>query len=271
MVDNVRLPSAERTLDMVQLIAASNRGLTLSEISRALGIPKSSAHYLVQTLLKRGFLYRNIDGRTYSIGLRLPEFLNLSDPVRDLRNVLRKDLLAIARNIGLTAVATVLKGPEAVIVERVNSPNQESAGNWGNWIGRHIDVHCTAHGKIHLAYLAESELNGLLRERSLARFTPKTIWSIEDLRMHLARVRAEGFAVNDEEHIIGVRGVAAPIFSHVGSVIAAIGVTGSVKEMPRGQIPAMAKHLVSAAREVSRRFLDRFPANVWVVPQDYDA
>jgi IclR family transcriptional regulator, KDG regulon repressor len=266
-VDDVRLPSVDRTVDIIELLSVSNRALTLSEICRAIGIPKSSAHYLIQTLLSRGYLYRNRDGRTYSIGLRMPESFETSGAVRDLQAALRIELLEMAQVLGLTAVATIRKGAEAVIIEKKNSPDKETKGNWGNWVGRHIDVHCTSQGKVHLAYLTESELADLLKERPLARFTPKTIRSIQSLRLHLATVRSDGFAINDEEHIIGVRGVAAPIFNHVGRAIAAVGVTGSVKEMPRGQIPMIARQVISKAAEVSRIFLDRFPANIWIAHQ----
>jgi IclR family transcriptional regulator, KDG regulon repressor len=267
VVEEVKLPSVDRTVDVIDLLSGSTRGLTLSEICRAIGIPKSSAHYLIQTLISRGYLYRNTDGRTYSIGLRMPESFDTSGVVRDLQAVLRVELLEVARVLGLTAVATILKGAEAVIIEKKNSPGKETRGNWGNWIGRHIDVHCTSQGKVHLAYLTESELGDLFKERPLARFTPKTIRSIESLRIHLATVRSDGFAINDEEHIIGVRGVAAPIFNHVGRAIAAVGVTGSVKEMPRGQIPTIARQVISMATEVSRIFLDRFPAIIWIAHQ----
>lgn len=265
-MDDVRLPSVERTVDVIQLLSSSTRSLTLAEICRATGIPKSSAHYLIQTLLARGYLYRNLDGRTYSIGMRVPEFADASDAVRDLRNVLQGDLGQIARILGLTSVVTVLKGAEAVIIEKKNSPDKESTGNWGNWVGRHIDVHCTAQGKIHLAYLAEPELDALLKDRTLARFTPRTIWSIRTLKTHLERVRSAGFAFNDEEHIIGIRGVAAPIFSHVGCAIAAIGVTGSIKEIPREHIPYIAKRVIASASEISRRFLDHFPTHLFAGP-----
>lgn len=267
---DVRLPAVERTVDLIQLLSCSNRELTLSEICRAIGIPKSSAHYLIQTLLARGFLFCNRDYHTYSLGSRVPELFGHSRAVQELRNALREDLHKLAGVTRLTATATVLRGAQAVHIEIANPPAKESTGGFSNWVGRHIDVHCTAQGKIHLAYLSEMEFDKLLQERSLAKFTPKTICSKATLRTHLVKVRSDGFALNDEEHIVGVRGIAAPIFGHIGCTIAAIGVTGSVQEMPRERIPTMVEQVASAAIDVSRRFVDWFPAKPSEVPSSPD-
>jgi IclR family transcriptional regulator, KDG regulon repressor len=256
---DVRLPAVERTVDLIQLLSHSNRGLTLAEISQAIGIPKSSAHYLIQTLLARGFLLRNSDCRTYSIGLRLPEFVKLSPAVQELRNVLRDDLWELARVTSLTTVATILRDIQAVVIEKVNPRAKEPKGSVQNWVARHIDAHCTAQGKIHLAYLREVELEDLFRGYSLPRFTPNTICSMTSLKAHLAKVRSDGFALNDQEHIVGVRGIAAPVFSHTGHTIAAFGVTGPVEEISRDRISAIVERVVSAALECSKRLLEWVP------------
>jgi DNA-binding IclR family transcriptional regulator len=161
--------------------------------------------------------------------------------------------------LNLTAITAVLKGPEVVVIETAE-PGATWAG--GQWVGRHVDAHCTSLGKALIAYLSDAELEAMFRCRPLARFTRNTICSIEALKAHLVRVRTDGFAVNDEEHITGVRGVAAPIVNHVGKVIAAIGVNGSQTEMPRSQLLTAAKEVVFAAREISRRLLDPLPLEI---------
>lgn len=256
---NVRLPAVGRTVDVIQLLSRSDKGLTLSEIYRTIGIPKSSAHYLIQTLLARGFLYRNANGHTYAIGPEVPEFFAASGAVHDLRDALREDLRQLARITGLTALANVLKGAQAVTIEKMVPPQRESAGDRGNWIGRRIDLHCTAQGKVLLAYLPDVELEHLYRDRPLVRFTAKTISSLADLRAHLAKVRSDGFALNDEEHIAGVRGIAAPVFNSARRVIVAIGLTGSVQEMPREGLPRFARQVTSVAKEASRELLGSSP------------
>jgi len=251
----VRLPSVDRALDLLEVLAGSTEGLTVSEVSRTIRIPKSTTHYLMYTLLVRGYIQRNFDGRRYSLGLRSFELANRSD-TEQLRAVTRLDLRRIAERLRLTAITAVLKGAEAVVIENAEPSGSEMGGQW---IGRHVDVHCTSLGKALIAHLSGLEIEALFRERPLARFTPNTICSLKVLRAQLERVRVDGFAINDEEHIIGVRGIAAPIVNHVGRVVASIGVNGSRAQVSREQIPSTAKEVISAAREISRKFLDPLP------------
>ena len=99
----------------------------------------------------------------------------------------------------------------------------------GAWVGRHLDLHCTAQGKALIANLPDEELDQLLAGRELAHFTHKTIVSLAALKAHLAEVRANGFSMNDEEHVYRVRAVAAPVVDSWGMVIAAISVRGSMQ------------------------------------------
>jgi IclR family transcriptional regulator, KDG regulon repressor len=253
---DVRLPAVDRTADLLELLASSSIGLTLSEICRLAHIPKSSAHYLVYTLMMRGFLQRNLDGRTYSLGSRLTALTDAGDADRQVKLATRPILREIALKVGLPGLATVLKGVEACLVEVANPPGRK----WGGqWVGRHLESHCTAHGKALLAYLPGAELDLLFNGRPLARFTPKTICSLPLLKQHLAGVRAEGFAINDEEHVTGIRGIAAPVFDHVGNAIAAVGVSGSTTELPNDRFPAVIHLLASASLEISRKFLEALP------------
>jgi DNA-binding IclR family transcriptional regulator len=253
---DVRLPAVDRALDVVELIASSNVGLTLSEICRRAHIPKSSAHYLLYTLLTRGFVQRNLDGSTYSLGPSLTALADVGHPDRQVQLAVRPDLRDLARKLGVVAVASVLKSAEVSIVEVANPPGKRSGGQW---VGRHLDSHCTSHGKILLAGLPDTEVDLLFSGRPLAKFTPNTICSLPILKQHLAMVRAQGFALNDEEHIVGTRGIAAPVVDHVRHVLAAVGVTGTTVELPQERIPAITHLVVLVSREISRRFLEALP------------
>jgi DNA-binding IclR family transcriptional regulator len=253
---DVSVPAVNRTADLLELLASSSLGLTLSEICRKIHIPKSSAHNLVYTLLMRGFLLRNLDGRTYSLGPRLTALTDAGDADRQVQLATRPTLREIALKVGLPGLASVLKGAEACFVEVANPPGRR----WGGqWVGRHIDSYCTSLGKSLLAYLPDTELDLLFKGRPLGQFTPKTICSLPLLKQHLAGVRAEGFAINDEEHVAGNRGIAAPVFDHLGHVIASIGVSGSTSELPKDRFPVISHLLLSGSLEISRRFLEALP------------
>ncbi len=102
--------------------------------------------------------------------------------------------------------------------------------------------------------LSEAELEKLFENRGFPRHNAKTIFSLEGLKLDLARVRAKGFAVNDEEHTVGVRAVAAPVPNHVGRVVAAISLHGPVSRIPSSRILSVGTQICSIARDISEHF-----------------
>jgi DNA-binding IclR family transcriptional regulator len=246
-----RVPAVERAFDLLELLASSGRELTLSELSRRLAIPKSSTHYLVSTLVSRGFLQRGKDGHHLSLGYRISEFSRGFNTESQLRTISRPYMVALSRKLDMTAILNVLIGSEGITILVVESSQDDGIG--GAWVGVHSGVHCTAQGKALIAYHSDKELEKLLGKRKLAIFTPKTIAILDGLKAALRDVRIKGYATNDEEFVPGARAVAAPIFDSTGTVMAALSVRALASRMPVSSLDYFGKEVASAAREISRR------------------
>lgn len=244
-----RLPAVDRAMSLLELLASSRAGLTLSELSRKLGIPKSTAYYLVYTLVTRGWVQRSSSGH-YSLGFRFADVASASTAGLNLNTLAKPHLRQIAARLNLTAMLAVLGGAEAVIIATVTWA-RDGDGGGGAWVGRHLDLHCTAQGKALIANMPEDELDRLLSGRELARFTPKTIDSLPALKAHLAETRANGYSVNDEEQVLGVRAVGAPIFDSWGMVTATVSVRGSTQQIPSSRLRELGGEMVRAARDMS--------------------
>ncbi len=243
-----RLPAVDRAMSLLELLAATPDGLTLSEISRKLHIPKSTNHSLTYTLTTRGYLQRASNGR-YFLGLRFADLANASVSAEvSLSKLASPTLRQIAARSSLTATMSVLRGAEAVIISRSRS-FQDTGG--GAWVGHHLDVHCTAQGKALIASLPDEELNRLIGTRELSHYTPKTIYSMTALKAHLSHIRTTGFATNDEEQVLGVRAVAAPVVDGLGAVIASVSVRGSTEEIPASRFSELGREMIRAARYLS--------------------
>jgi DNA-binding IclR family transcriptional regulator len=245
-----RLPAVDRAMSLFELLANSQTGLTLSQLSRKLAIPKSTVHYLLHTLYTRGYVQREADGHRYSLGLRLADVARVDSAESSLRTLALPFLQQIVARLDLTATLAVRRSAESVIVARV-AARQDAGG--GAWVGRHMDLHCTSQGKALLVDLSEEEMNKLFAGRELARFTPKTITCLSALKAHLAMVRTNGFAVNDEENVLGVRAVAAPVTDASGSVVAAVSVRGTTFQIPTHFLRQLGREMILAAREISQR------------------
>lgn len=244
-----RLPAVDRAMNLLELLASSRAGLTLSELSRKLGIPKSTTYYLAYTLVTRGYVQRSGRGH-YSLGFRFADVAGASTAGVNLNILAKPYLRQVAAKLNLTAMLAVLGGAEAVIIAKVTWA-RDGDGGGGAWVGRHLDLHCTAQGKALIANMPEDELDRLLTDRELARFTSKTIDSLPALKAHLAETRAIGYSVNDEEHVLGIRAVGAPIFDSWGMVKAAISVRGSTQHIPSYRLQELGREMVRAAREMS--------------------
>jgi DNA-binding IclR family transcriptional regulator len=234
-------------MNLLELLAVSRNGLTLSELSRKLDIPKSTTHYLIYTLATRGYVQRTTNGR-HSLGLRLTGIVSQSRAEVDLSALAAPYLREVAARVDLTATAAILKGAEAVIIGRANA-FQDIGG--GAWVGRHLDLHCTAQGKALLSGYPDEELNRLLLRRELAQYTSKTIISLDALRAQLAQIRVRGYAINDEEQVHGVRAVAAPILDPLGNVITCVSVRGSVDQIPHSRFSELGREMIRAARDIA--------------------
>jgi IclR family transcriptional regulator, KDG regulon repressor len=244
-----RVPSVDRALDLLELLALSDHGLTLSEVSRKLQIPRSSAHYLIQSLACRGYLERNPAGRDYVLGLRVANFAHSVAARSQLKMISSPYLRDIVKESGLTAQLGVLDGAEALVIDRVDAP---TGMQLDSWVGRHFELHCTALGKALIAYLSDAEVEKLFEGRGLSRHNPNTLCSMEAVRAQLAEVRIKGYALDNEEHEIGVRCLAAPIFNYLGSAVAAICVFSSASKFTSWRVSGVGNKIVSVAVEISR-------------------
>lgn len=250
--NKIRLPAVDRALNLLELLGSSTGGLTLTEVSRKLGIPKSSTHCLIFTLTAHGYLQRSANGHHYTLGLRAFDFANANGAELHLHMVCLPHIQHVTSKLNLTTQISVLRAGEGVVIAKVDPTSDK----WkATWVGRHVDLHCTAGGKCLIAYLTDDEIETLFRDRELARFTAKTIHCLKALKAHLAEVRVKGFAINAEEYMIGVRSVGAPVFNQVGRVIASISVTGTPDQVPTYRIPYFGNELIGVAREISRTLL----------------
>jgi DNA-binding IclR family transcriptional regulator len=246
------VPAIARAVDILEFLAHSRRGLSISEISRNLQIPKSSTYLALATLEKKGFLQRNAQSGKYSFG---PKLVSLSRRVLehlDLREVARPFMNALMIKTGSVVHLAVLERNEAVLIDRVE-PAGQSAG--ADWVGRRLDINCTGVGKALAAFLSEEQFDTLITAKQFARHNDNTIVSIRDLKKELARVREQGFAVDDEEDEIGLRCIGVPILDAHQTPIAAISLAGTTEQIPFEKVHGLANVLTETARDISLRLI----------------
>ncbi len=242
--------AVERALNILEAAAQRREGLTNSEISRKLGIPKSSASYILRTLEKRGYLRREAETGRYRLGLKI---LSLGGDVQsnlDIADVALPFMRSLVERIHLTMHLAVLDQGEAVYVEKVEAPGFFKVNTW---VGRRMFLHSTSVGKCLLAWLPKHDVEALVRQQGLKKRTPKTITTMTKLLAELEHAKQSGYAVDDEENSLGARCLGAPIFDALGNVTAALGASGTLTQMDESNMPRIIEALKETARRISRQ------------------
>lgn len=242
--------AVERALNILEAAAHRRDGLTNSEISRKLCIPKSSASYILRTLERRGYLRRDAETGRYRLGLKILSLGGDAQENLDIADVALPFMRALVEKIHLTVHLAVLDQGEAVYIEKVEAPGFFRVNTW---VGRRMFLHSTSVGKCLLAWLPKHEVEALMKQQGLKKRTPKTITTVTKLFTDLERVKNEGYAVDDEENSLGARCLGAPVFDVTGNVVAALGVSGTLSQVEDVSIPRISEALQDAARRISRQ------------------
>jgi DNA-binding IclR family transcriptional regulator len=243
------VPSLEKALSILEMLASSNNGLSLPEIVKKSGLPKSSIHCILVTLQRHEYLHRNERTGRYMFGPKLFSLANMALNDLQLREQAAPYLYALMQETKLTAHMAILEQDEAVLIAKVAGP---SVFRLATWLGKRMDVHCTALGKALIAHLPESQLDALLQQRSLPRHNENTIASPRRLKEDLVNTFRRGYAIDDEEDEIGLRCIGAPVFDHTGTVIAAISVSGTTVQITLENLRHLAHRVKDTASVISR-------------------
>ncbi len=247
--DRATVQSLERALDILEALAASGQGVGIVDLSTRVSLHVSTVHRLLATLVRRGYARQHAHSGQYALGFRLLNFSRAVQEQSDLRTEARTYLMRLTENSGETSNLIVLHQNQAMYIDQVQSPR---LARIFAEIGRCVPLHSTGGGKAILACLGEEERAALLAGHNLESLTPHTITSIEALEQVLMQVRAQGYAVDDEEQEEGVRCVAAPVRDHTGRVAAALSVSGPTSRMTRERITELGQIVVAACEELSR-------------------
>jgi DNA-binding IclR family transcriptional regulator len=242
------VPAIQRTLDIIESMASNGHEMTITEANRKFRIPKSSVYAILQTLKSRGYVEKDESDR-YFLTLKIFSLASTFVDSLDLRKRLFPYLRELTDKAGITGHVAVLDGGYAVYIEKLEVLG---ALRLTTWVGRRMPVHSTSIGKALIAHLPEAEIERIVAAHGLARLTDRTITNARKLKAELARVRANGYAVSNEENETGVRAVAAPIFNHDGKVIAAVNLGGPAVQMKVDDLPALGKLVRAAALAMSR-------------------
>ena len=234
--------SVRRALRILRCFTVEVPEWGVSDLTRQLGMHKSTVYRSLATMESEGFVHHSADGR-YALGWRLFELGGALRGWPSIRKVVLRRLEELVAATSETAHLAVFDEGSVLYVEKVESSRPL---RMPSAVGKRVPAHCTALGKVFLAGLAQHELLPLIY-RPLAAITPRTIVDSDDLRKAVESVRERGYAVDDEEIEEGLMCVAAPIVDDQDGVAAAISIAGPTSRLG----PRLEQH-VDSVRATAR-------------------
>lgn len=236
-----------RALAILECLDGSRRGLNISELSRRLHIPKSSAHVIVLTLERLGYVEREAGGLHYSLGLKAHALGQGMAKTLRLADAAQPPMHRLAEALRVPAHLAIPDKDQGVFIQKVDAPGLIK---FDTYVGRRMDLHCTAVGKVILAFGPSSIREHILSKTVYMRYTEHTLVSPRLLLRELEQVERRGYAVDDEEEEMGVRCVAVPVVSAGRQFLAALSVTGTVHQIGTEAVDRIAAMLKGAAEEI---------------------
>ncbi|MEW2621801.1 IclR family transcriptional regulator [Streptomyces sp. NPDC048106] len=240
--------SVDRAVSVLEILARDGEA-GVTEIAAELDVHKSTAFRLLGVLENRGLVAQVGDRGKYCLGAGVLRLAGAAAVRLDISQEGVPVCREVADELGETVNIAVLDEDAAVNIMQARGTASVAAQNW---LGRRTPLHATSSGKVLLAHLPPAPREDLLA-RPLHRFTEHTVTGAAPLRAELATVLEQGYALTAEELEPGLAAVAAPVRAHDGEVIAAISVSGPVYRLNPDRLAEVARRVVAAGTELSRR------------------
>lgn len=240
--------SLQNGLDVFEMFDRTRTIVTVGEIAKHLGVHKSSASRIAATLVASGYLRPARGAPGFQLGGKLVRLGSLATVDTTLVNVSEPVMRDLVESHGETCHVGVLEGSEVVTVALMDGSH---ALRLHSWVGKRSPAHLSSMGKVLLAGLDEVALERLYPENQLEVRTPFSIGSVEALKVHLEKVRKQGYALDNEELEIGLRCVAMPIRDYTNRIVASIAITGTASRIQVATIDSYIEAGKAAAAQMS--------------------
>lgn len=242
--------SVEKAAAILNAVAASENGMSVTELSRALGYGVSATYHLLNTLRQQEYLQQDMQSKRYNIGLGIFRLYALAQRQNTLQSIIQPYLDELSQVCGETSNLLVLQDEEAVYIAQSESNHIVKIFTQ---IGARVPYYCTGGGKVILAHQSDEVQALYLRRTKFIPFTSHTISDRKSLAQELKRIRAQGYSIDNEEREEGVTCIAAPVFNAAGTPVAAISISGpSYRLEQRGQ-EKLTDYVLQSAQKVSAR------------------
>jgi len=243
---SIMIKSFERMFAILAMFSMDRTSLSISEIEKELGYPKSTIFRILNTLIKADYIEQDPDTHRYSIGMQFFRLGSIFQSQLDLRNVSLPIMKELAKKSSETIELNIVDETNRFCIEKIDSPL--AVRNFVQVGDRH-PLHLGASGKSLLAFLTKEE-----QDRILSRLGEKYEIRTQDLREDLQDIREKGYSFTKGERVLGSFAVSAPIVDGEGTLMASITLAGPIQRLSEERETELIQLLTTAAKNISERF-----------------
>jgi len=240
---------SEKLFQVIETLA-DNGPMGIMELSAALGFHKSTTHRLVTSLQCLGYVRQEEDSLKYALSLR---FLQLGSKIIKQTNVatlIHPLLRKISEQVGETVHLVRREGNDAVYIDKVESG--QGSIRMASRVGNRIPLYCSGVGKALLAEMEDEEIEKIWKTSDIRKLTEKTIVEFDELKARIARVREDGYVMDDEENEEGVRCLAVSLHDYHKVPVYAMSVSGPVHRMTDERICELREIVLGYKTEMAK-------------------
>jgi IclR family acetate operon transcriptional repressor len=251
-----QVQSLTRGLSILECLAGSEGGLTLTDIGHRVVLPPSTTHRLLATLEKMGYVYQAGDLGLWYIGLQAFTVGSSFLANRDFATHSHAYMRRLMEQSGETANLAILDGTEAVFIDQVQC--RETMRTIVK-LGSRVPLHASGVGKAIFASLPDDQIDALLKVKGLPRITENTIVATETMWAALRVIRQRGYSFDDEEHARSTRCVGAAIYDEHAEPLGAISIAGPSSRMADERVRQLGQVVAHVAEELTRHLGGAWP------------
>ncbi|MEQ5774280.1 MULTISPECIES: IclR family transcriptional regulator [unclassified Thalassospira] len=246
-----QVQSLMRALGILNTLAESDDGMTLTEISQRVTLPPSTVHRLLTTMQHERYVTFDGERTLWSVGVQAFSVGNAFTKNRNLNLIARPYMRALMEESGETVNLAVADGGEVIFLSQVECRKMMRALVTP---GRRALMHCSGVGKALLAFLPAKDVDMVIEQHGLPQMTERTRTTSQSLKADLEIARRQGWVLDDEEHAVGLRCVAGVVRDETGVPIAALSLSGPAARIPQDRISVFGSLIRRVCADLSREY-----------------
>jgi IclR family acetate operon transcriptional repressor len=240
-----------KALGILEEVSRFDEGVSNAALADRLNLHASTCHRLLNTLVSEGYLSKAHG--LYRMGYKVLQLQCLTDRNTNLRRRARPLLVDLRDKTGFTTNLAIRDGLKAVLIDIVRGSKNLVVNND---LGKSAPLHASSVGKCLFAFLPEGEREMLVEQLQLETYTNRTVTSIDELRRELEMTRMQGYAIDDEELVTGIRCIGAPVFGKGERVVAAISISGLAAQFLEEKIEILVSEVITGSKKISSTIVE---------------